>query len=416
MQENSNVRRVKYRSTPVINPECSVQTSSKSFSNKTAKIIKSEKCDDDKYKFDQNHIIMNPSFTQNTIVIGEVTSDELTLRRKQYPSIQDREEIQKKWEMINEKERQVLQKMESCLKSNTNEIDGAGKYISKKLIKWQSNIEKENGNDADEKIENDYVNLDEHTLALNRKSFALHNKVSKLKIYLRALNLSFSTFFTLFSSATEFNTTSVLPWLVIGTKDHADNSGYLLDNGFTHILNISSDIPNYFEKLFIYKKVDFSNDESENLMELFLTTIKFLNRVYAARGKVMVHASHKISYAVMVVLVYLIADSSFISSGMTLGDAYDIIITLMPYVSLCTKIRYNLFYFEITSKKIIQKKDNTRSSIVRYNYYSSVISRPFWCTYEVNVLVETHSVKKSHTNGVYFSALNMLTKNNRLFS
>ncbi|KAJ1434656.1 protein-tyrosine phosphatase-like protein [Ochromonadaceae sp. CCMP2298] len=117
----------------------------------------------------------------------------------------------------------------------------------------------------------------------------------------------------------------ILPWLLIGRKEVANNQQLLNKLSITHILNVTRDQPNKFPSSYIYERVPIKDNENEDISEHWPTIINFIGRVEKAKGRVFVHCTVGSSRAPSAVLAYLVYNK-----GVPLIDAFRYVRTLRP--------------------------------------------------------------------------------------
>ena len=68
----------------------------------------------------------------------------------------------------------------------------------------------------------------------------------------------------------------ILPFLYLGTEWNASNYDSLVSNGITHILNVSSDVDNFFPDAFRYLNIRVRDVDETDLLKEFDRTNKFI--------------------------------------------------------------------------------------------------------------------------------------------
>jgi dual specificity MAP kinase phosphatase len=103
----------------------------------------------------------------------------------------------------------------------------------------------------------------------------------------------------------------ILPYLYIGNKHDAENRQILSSSHITHVLNVTSHIPLYFENdvTVTYLRVPASDSGSQNLKQYFDVAIEFIESVRcAAEGQcILVHCQAGVSRSPTLVLAYIMA-------------------------------------------------------------------------------------------------------------
>lgn len=112
--------------------------------------------------------------------------------------------------------------------------------------------------------------------------------------------------------------TQILSFLYLGNERDAANLGRLKDLGITHVLNVTSHLPQHFESEGItYKRIPASDSGQQNLRQYFEEAGLFIEEGRTAGGKVLVHCQAGVSRSATIVVSYLLQHSR---AAMT--DAY----------------------------------------------------------------------------------------------
>ena len=115
--------------------------------------------------------------------------------------------------------------------------------------------------------------------------------------------------------------------ILIGGREDSKNLEYLQSMGITHILNVSSQLPNSFPKDIIYYKLMIDDDSQFPIAKFFACTSNFLDRVERCKGRVLVHCISGVSRSVTIVVAYLMTKYKF-----SLKEAYYHIKRYRPYI------------------------------------------------------------------------------------
>mmetsp|Transcript_12755 Transcript_12755/g.23166 ORF Transcript_12755/g.23166 Transcript_12755/m.23166 type:complete len:357 (+) Transcript_12755:83-1153(+) len=116
-----------------------------------------------------------------------------------------------------------------------------------------------------------------------------------------------------------------LPWyptallkdkLLLGSEDDAKHKEHLEQMGITHILNVSSDVKNYYPDEFVYHKIDLPDEPGSNLKGHFQDAFEFLK----SADKCLIHCHQGVSRSCTVTLAYLMHEKHW-----TLKDSYDFV-------------------------------------------------------------------------------------------
>lgn len=108
----------------------------------------------------------------------------------------------------------------------------------------------------------------------------------------------------------------ILPNLYLGNDETAKNRETLEKCGIRYIVNVTSDLPNYFEKSeqeemedgrqqIVYMRIPVDDNCSHNLAQFFPQAISFIEKARNERAAVLVHCWAGISRSVTVCLAYL---------------------------------------------------------------------------------------------------------------
>jgi len=97
-------------------------------------------------------------------------------------------------------------------------------------------------------------------------------------------------------------------FMYLGSRDNASNLEHLEVLGITHILNVTSEVDNYFQDhgYFKYLRIPVNDSASEELFKQFAQACSFIDEAYTKGGKVLVHCAFGVSRSATVVLAYMI--------------------------------------------------------------------------------------------------------------
>ncbi|CAF3095951.1 unnamed protein product [Rotaria sp. Silwood2] len=116
-----------------------------------------------------------------------------------------------------------------------------------------------------------------------------------------------------------FTMTQILPHIFVGNINDAQNIDRLNQNGITHIVNSTPDLPFFWEKKCQYMRVDVLDIPSENIRKHFDKTFQFIDEaLHKKTNSVLVHCSAGISRSPTLVLAYMIK-----KHHMTLDEAFN---------------------------------------------------------------------------------------------
>jgi protein tyrosine phosphatase (PTP) superfamily phosphohydrolase (DUF442 family) len=103
------------------------------------------------------------------------------------------------------------------------------------------------------------------------------------------------------------NMTEILPHIFVGNILDAQNFDRLNQNGITHIINSTPDLPFFWEKKYKYLRVDVLDLPSQNIRKYFDTAFQFIDEALRTKtNNVLVHCSAGISRSPTLVLAYMI--------------------------------------------------------------------------------------------------------------
>lgn len=128
----------------------------------------------------------------------------------------------------------------------------------------------------------------------------------------------------LFKSRSTWASEIISGILWLGSGRDAQNYEKLIENDIKYVLNVSDDVPNFFENLqdgIKYEKLnvgDFGTDEG--ISRVFPIAFLFLNRALENEGRVLIHCACGANRSPTIVLAWLMH-----SKRMTLSEAWCIV-------------------------------------------------------------------------------------------
>lgn len=99
----------------------------------------------------------------------------------------------------------------------------------------------------------------------------------------------------------------ILKHLYLGSEIHASQREVLERLGITSIVNVSRNIPNFFENTFHYKSIPVDDTYTADIGKWFEEAAKFIDSVKNSKGRVLVHCQAGISRSATICLAYLIS-------------------------------------------------------------------------------------------------------------
>ncbi|KAM8808755.1 dual specificity protein phosphatase 4 [Eudromia elegans] len=97
----------------------------------------------------------------------------------------------------------------------------------------------------------------------------------------------------------------ILPFLYLGSAQHAARRDMLDALGITALLNVSPDCPNHFEGHYQYKSIPVEDNHKADIGSWFMEAIEYIDAVQERHGRVLVHCQAGISRSATICLAYL---------------------------------------------------------------------------------------------------------------
>mmetsp|Transcript_4923 Transcript_4923/g.7290 ORF Transcript_4923/g.7290 Transcript_4923/m.7290 type:complete len:361 (+) Transcript_4923:67-1149(+) len=120
----------------------------------------------------------------------------------------------------------------------------------------------------------------------------------------------------------------ILPDLLfLGSEDDAKNKKHLDYFKITHILNVSSDVKNFFPEDYTYHKINLPDEPGSDLNSHFSKAFEFIEDAKKGGGKVLIHCYQGVSRSSTITLAYLMHSQSW-----SLKDAYDYVKSQRPEI------------------------------------------------------------------------------------
>ncbi|CAF3621389.1 unnamed protein product [Rotaria sp. Silwood1] len=158
-----------------------------------------------------------------------------------------------------------------------------------------------------------------------------------------------------------FTMTEILPRIFVGNILDAQNLDRLNQNGITHIVNSTPDLPLFWEKNYQYMRVDVLDLPSENIRKYFDKTFQFIDEaLHTKNNNVLVHCSAGISRSPTLVLAYMIK-----KYNMTLDEAFNKMRQLRqivdPNISFIVQLRDWEKLHQMTTTTTIETTDDNNN-------------------------------------------------------
>ncbi len=176
-------------------------------------------------------------------------------------------------------------------------------------------------------------------------------------------SLAFKLFFGV--GKREKDCTPLLPWILIGRAESAQNLTFLIKEGVTHILNVSTEVSNFYPDKFVYYRIPILDLETSDIAPYFDPAIEFIKHVQTIRGKIFIHCTAGVSRAPAIAMAYIVKERPKVC----LVDIYRFILARRPILNMNKKFLFNLAQLELT-----------------LGLGSSVLFQKEWRFYEFNLL------------------------------
>lgn len=297
---------------------------------------------------------MFPWLTQQKRVVTTVSSDELTLRKKQSPNVPERIDMQKEWlkvldnDMKDKARKETLEKMWKAKVKAAEDAAASGGEIEFQAeddpdMKQSGGEKKDEGGIPDDHFEDEaefkhkMMEIKEASFLKTRNTLPYH-QVEKTEWEIKKLYWRY--WLGAFETKREY--TEVLPWLIVGNIDAAKDSRLLMKMNITHVMNCTNEVPNFNAHAFIYQRIAIADSETADAYSKFPIALKFMKRVYDSKGCLFVHCTAGASRAPTFVIAYLISQM-----GITLLDAFQYLLTIRPLMTPNPHFLFHLAKLEI---------------------------------------------------------------------
>lgn len=105
--------------------------------------------------------------------------------------------------------------------------------------------------------------------------------------------------------------TKILDYLYLGTEWNASNYDSLVNDRVTHILNVSSEVDNFFPDAFKYLNIRVLDIDETDLLKEFDRTFKFIQEAKEQNTACLVHCKMGVSRSASVVIAYLMKEEDY---------------------------------------------------------------------------------------------------------
>lgn len=290
--------RLKYQSAP-IQPECLAVTENAYISNR--KKVKVEEVNEkDKFKAVRHEPpVMFPGHTQTKKTISFVKSDENALRIEETPNIYDKIEIQKKWvkkqledAALQAKKDEFRRAWEQKLKEEREGLENSNleENFDENPVKNDNDIAKDVEEVGDINIDDESADYKRQLIEIKESKFlrmrgsAIYYK--KMTKYQRR-KLALKTILGWLPQNSDYS--EILPWLLLGPKETAENQRKMANLSITHVLNMTSELPNKFPQSFVYMRIPVRDTEYDDIGCRLPSAAEFIRRVEKLKGRVSNH-------------------------------------------------------------------------------------------------------------------------------
>lgn len=285
-----------------------------------------------------------------------ILSDEAAYRTKVQPCIAERIVQQKQWaqEQLEkakiQQQREAMKLKQSTLLKNAQDGVGTDESVMDELERLEEEVKAIDALDQkemnDELLGNTKLDYEEQLMQIKERKLTISRSTSDFHKYFPLKTRRWMAFKLWMGWGNNYGkrkeTTEILPWLLLGTRETAMNLQELLRLNVTHILNMSGDLPNTFPQHFVYKKINVRDSAEEDIGKHFQSIVKFIKRAEDCKGRIYVHCTAGASRAPTAVLAFLIYHRD-----VTLVDAYKYVQALRPVVKPNTHFLFQLAMLEV---------------------------------------------------------------------
>lgn len=122
----------------------------------------------------------------------------------------------------------------------------------------------------------------------------------------------------------------IFDFLYLGNREDSINRKKLAEKNITHIINVTSDLPNEFESEegLTYMRISVVDTFSQRIFDYFKMAFMFIENARTSGGVVFIHCMAGISRSATIVMMYII-----VTQGMTLDQAFTFVKQCRPIIS-----------------------------------------------------------------------------------
>ena len=166
----------------------------------------------------------------------------------------------------------------------------------------------------------------------------------------------------------------ILPCLYLGTEWNASNYDSLLSDNVTHILNVSSDVDNFFPDSFKYLNIRVEDVNETDLLKEFDRTNKFIHEAREQGAGCLVHCKMGVSRSASVVLAYLMKEFNYSlehafhftkqkRSCINPNDGFRLQLATYESILIAHRAKYSLFEPPVEPTKLENETGNSDDEV-----------------------------------------------------
>jgi len=135
--------------------------------------------------------------------------------------------------------------------------------------------------------------------------------------------------------------TQITDTIFLGNSVNAASWTSLYERNIKYIINVSNEIPNFFENYITYYKISINDNENESILLHIQPFLEYMDTINIKEGNVFFHCFVGCSRSVAFLIAYLVH-----TRNTSVEEAYEIIISYRPIININEKF-YNelLTYF-----------------------------------------------------------------------